>query len=203
MRVKICGITNLEDALSCYQNGAQALGFIFAPISPRFIKPEKAAQIINGLPPFCERIGVFVDEDIFKIVQIVKQCKLSAVQLHGKSENSEYINQLYNLLSVPIIRAVRLKNLEDCELLTELPSEKLQAVLIDGMGQSTLSQEIYLKALNLAVKPLILAGALGLHNIKEIIFNFKPQAIDLCSALEKQAGQKDPQKVEEFFRLLK
>lgn len=202
MRVKVCGITNLEDALVCYEHGVDALGFIFASISPRFISPEKCAQIVSQLPPFCERIGVFVDESIFKIIDITKQCKLSAVQLHGKTEDAEYICKLHSLLPIPIIRAIRLKELKDCQLLENLPYDKLQAVLIDGPGQISLSQEIYEKALKLRQKPLILAGAISEHNINQIIVKFKPQAIDLCSSLEEVAGKKDIAKVKEFFELI-
>jgi phosphoribosylanthranilate isomerase len=203
MRVKVCGITNLEDALSCYTEGAHALGFIFAKESPRFITLDECKQITKQLPPFCERIGVFVDEKIQKIVEIVEACNLTAIQLHGKTEDNNYITKLRELSNKPIIRAFRLNTKEDCQQITFLNQKLLQAILIDGPGKKLVNKEVINEVQTLTNLPIILAGALNEENIEECLQNTKPIALDICSGLESVPGKKDLTKVKAFFCKLK
>jgi len=204
MRVKICGITNLEDALLCYEMGADALGFIFVGQSPRHIRQERCQYITSSLPPFCERVGVFLDEEPEIIAQTVRQCRLSAVQLHGISENTEYISKLQDLVFVPIIRAFRLdENSEVKALIDSVQGSKLQAILLDGPGRRQISPEKFVEARQFTNLPLILAGAVNAQNVNELIERSKPDAIDLSSSLEAQPGKKDKDKVKEFFLKLR
>jgi phosphoribosylanthranilate isomerase len=206
MRVKVCGITNLEDALICYEHGANALGFIFASGSPRFISSETCAKITRALPPFCERIGVFVDTNPQQVVQIANQCQLSAIQLHGQMENADYIQELARLINIPIIRAIRVQSSDVSELtytIGLLPENLLQALLIDGPGKGQVPFEIF-NSLKKEIKlPLILAGSLNSENIKTTIHELNPKYIDLCSSLESQPGKKDPDKIKRFFQEVK
>ncbi len=206
MRVKICGITNLEDALICYEHGADALGFIFASQSPRYISSDTCAKITRALPPFCERIGVFVNLPPIELAQVANQCQLSAVQLHGHTENNDYIQELSRLINIPIIRAIRVQSSNVTELtqvIELLPENLLQALLVDGPGKQKVPFEIF-NSLKEEIKlPLILAGALDSENIKTIIHELNPKSIDLCSSLESQPGKKDPDKIKRFFKEIK
>lgn len=204
MRIKICGITNLEDALLCYQSGAHALGFIFAEVSPRKISLEQCKQITLSLPPFCERVGVFVDESFENILNTVQQCKLSVVQLHGTSEDADYIDELSAKVSVPIIRALRVdENTDLKKLIQEIPAKKVQAILLDGPGKKKVPLEMFLEAKELSKLPLILAGAINADNVQELTQKLNPIAIDLSSSLEAAPGKKDFAKVKEFFEKVK
>jgi phosphoribosylanthranilate isomerase len=201
MRVKVCGITNLEDALLAYELGAQALGFIFATSSPRYITPKACQNITLELPPYCERVGVFVDQDAKSIAQIVQACNLSAVQLHG-SEDQSLIDELYELTPAKLIKAVREKDILAQNFEFKFDGSGLQAILIDGPRDElnkVVSGATFKKCRALFGLPLILAGALNSQNILQTIQEFKPEAIDLCSALESIPGKKDPAKLKEFL----
>lgn len=217
IRVKTCGITNLEDALLCIEAGADALGFIFASFSPRYINPQECQRIVQSVPPFCERIGVFVDEEIPKLLEIVNLCGLSSIQLHGK-EDKDYIVSLKQQCKLPIIKAFRLKNEEDF-LRTQKEMQDLenyvQAFLLDSLfcdhasdavcdsdKKEVVNENYFLSLQKLSCRPIILAGALKPNNIQNIIQSTKPFWIDLCSGLEESPGKKDPQKVQEFFSKL-
>ena len=206
MRVKICGITNLDDALICYEHGADALGFIFASESPRYISSDTCAKITRALPPFCERIGVFVDLPPQQVAQIANQCHLSAVQLHGHIENNDYIQELARLINIPIIRAIRIQSSDVTELtqvIKLLPGDLLQALLIDGPGKQKVPFETFNSIRKETMLPVILAGAIDAENIKTIIHELNPKSIDLCSSLESQPGKKDPDKIKRFFKEIK
>jgi phosphoribosylanthranilate isomerase len=204
MRTKICGITNLDDANLCITEGAHALGFIFASISPRAISKEQCRNIISSLPPFCERVGVFVDEKPEIIQQTVKFCHLSMVQLHGTSENFDYIKDLYGRLDVPIIRAIRVgDNLNEFNFGKDFPKDYLSAILIDSKDKQPVNLNLAKTIQETLKLPIILAGALNKNNILDVLQNSHPDAIDLCSSLEARPGQKDPQKVKSFMKLVR
>jgi len=192
VKIKICGITSLEDALLCQD--ADALGFIFAEASPRCVSLPQVKNIISALPPFCERVGVFVDEELESIVEISSQCGLSAIQLHGQ-ESNQYVQQLAKLSSLPLIRAFREPSRK---VLQELDTTHLQAVLIDGIDKVSFRESREILSI-----PLIRAGGLNVQNLPSIMSLDKPQYIDLCSSLEGRVpGHKDPEKTKEFFSLM-
>ena len=195
MRIKICGITNLQDALVCVNNGADALGFIFYEKSPRFISPEKAIDIIQKIPLFVFKVGVFVDEKIEIVNSIARQTSLNAVQLHG-NETPDYAKNIF----LPVIKSFRVNEnydwslidkYENCEIL--LDSYSSQA--IGGTGKKfnwdLIPKEIKSK--------IILSGGISINNLETIFTNIKPAAIDISSSLESEPGKKDHKKVNEFF----
>ena len=205
-RVKICGITNEEDALSAIEKGAFAIGFIFYPKSPRYIPPVKASQIIRKIPPFIGRVGVFVNMDIRGIFEIMKRVGLSAVQLHG-DESPEFCYELKTLSSIPIIKVFRIKDESSLNNIKKY-SYTVNAILLDthkdkvygGTGE-TFDWNLAKKARNYNI-PLILSGGLNPQNIKEAYDIVKPYAFDVNSGIELTPGIKDHTKMDLFFRKL-
>jgi phosphoribosylanthranilate isomerase len=196
MRVKVCGITNIDDALLCESLGADALGFIFYPKSKRYIQPEKAKSIIENLSPFILKVGVFVDEDPDEINKIASEINLSAVQLSGDEDFT-----IINKLKRPVIKTFRIKNNFD---FSQLEKFNGSSFLLDshskeefgGTGQK-FDWELIPNTLK---NKIILAGGVSTENIEFIYKNIKPAAVDLSSSLEKEPGKKDEKKVREFFR---
>ncbi len=194
-RIKICGITNLADALAATELGAHALGFIFAE-SPRRVSPEAAQEIIRQLPPFMTKIGVFVNESIETVKTLFTDCGLNAVQLHG-DEDCGYLEQL----SIPIIKAFRVK---DESVLTEIESFGLPHFLLDtfdkqargGTGRS-FNWQIARKAARHG--RVILSGGLDDINVAEALSIARPFAVDAGSGLEIEPGRKDHVKLKQFI----
>ena len=197
VRIKICGITNAEDALAAAQFGADALGFIFAP-SPRRIVPEKARQIIKVLPPLVQRVGVFVDEDLGEVSSVAGMCGLDILQFHG-SESADYCDSFDHR----VIKAVRLRNRQDIKSLAKYDGV-VQALLLDtyvpdkvgGTGM-TFNWEWALEAGKYG--RIILAGGLSPENVAAAISKVKPYGVDASSSLEQSPGVKDHEKIMQFI----
>jgi len=196
MKVKICGITNLEDALAAIEYGADALGFVFYPDSPRYVSPEKAKEIVAKLPPFITTVGVFVNEDSARIKEIMVLTHLSVVQLHGEEPPEQC------MLWTPTVKAFRVKDFVDLK-----PLEKykcMAAYLLDtyapssygGTGQ-IFNWDIALEAKKFG--PVILAGGLTTDNIEKAVRWVMPYAVDVSSGVEAQKGKKDLQKMKDFI----
>jgi phosphoribosylanthranilate isomerase len=191
MRIKICGITNLEDAKAAVNLGADALGFVFAESSRR-ISPEKARQITNQLPPFVSKVGVFVNAPLTHLRRVRDYCGLDAVQLHGE-EGADYIRSL----GPGVIKALRLNgkavgDLPDATLLLDAYDPKLRG----GTGKKCDWQ----KAQEIARDRLvILAGGLEPGNVGKAIEQVKPYAVDVSSGVEKEPGRKDHGKIASFI----
>jgi phosphoribosylanthranilate isomerase len=191
VRVKICGITNLDDALLATEMGADALGFIFAE-SPRRIDPAKAKTIIRFLPPLVKTVGVFVNEDPARVKEVTSTCGLDLIQLHG--DESPAISRD---LMPRSIKAFRIQNERDLENIKRYQGA-VRAILLDtfqkgkagGTGR-TFDWALAVKAKGTGI-PLILAGGLGPENIREAITIVKPYAVDVNSGIEKRPGKKDP-----------
>ncbi|MDX1919033.1 MAG: phosphoribosylanthranilate isomerase [Candidatus Caenarcaniphilales bacterium] len=199
MRVKVCGITNQSDSLEAYRSGAHALGFIFIRSSPRYISIDQAKDINRAMPPFCMRIGVFADQEISQVLQICSECRLSAIQIHGVSEDKKYLEDLYHKTSLPIIRALRLRSEEEPILLSGLNRNHIQAILLDG---SDISADQCRRARETVPgRPLIIAGSLDADNLKRRIEDLRPDAVDVCRGLEKEPGRKDSLKLRKFFEV--
>jgi len=195
MRIKICGITNISDALVCQREGADALGFVFYRGSKRYITPEQAQEIIAGLSPLIMKIGVFVDEPVDAINKIATQLGLNAVQLHGE-EPPDYISKIH----LPVIKSFRvdpefdyakLISYQNCYYL--LDSYSAQAY--GGTGLRFNWQHIPEQLR----QSIILAGGISIDNIELICRDIKPAAIDISSALEEYPGKKDPEKIRQFM----
>ena len=196
MRVKICGITNVEDAQTAVEYGADALGFVFAK-SPRQVTKEQARDIIKCLSPFISPVGVFVDEQVDKIKGICDFCYINTVQLHG-NEQPFYLNELGGY---KIIKAFRLKEEDD---LKPLANYKPHAFLLDSyvkrvMGGTgvTFNWEIARQAHKYGT--IILSGGLTPENVKEAIQIVKPYAVDVSSGVESSPGKKDKVLMKRFI----
>ncbi len=196
-KIKICGITNIEDAEAAIAFGADALGFIFFQESPREISPQGAAAIIAKLPAFITTVGVFVDKPREEILKIVDQTGVSVIQLHGE-ESPEAC-----LLPRKIIKGVRVKALESLEPLRRYQG-LVSAFLLDtfaphmpgGTGQ-VFNWDIAVEAK--AFGRIILAGGLTPENISEAIRRVRPYAVDVSSGVELEKGKKDHHKMKLFI----
>lgn len=187
--VKVCGITNEEDARKAAALGADALGFIFAP-SPRRIEPELAREIIGNLPPFLKSIGVFVDEELSTVREVMGRCSLDLVQLHGR-EPPAYCGEL-------MPRALKAFRVRDESSLRPVEDYRgrIKGLLLDayvgwtagGTGRA-FDWRIARKAGGLGM-PLVLAGGLGPENIEEAIAAAQPYAVDVNSGIELYPGRK-------------
>ena len=200
-QVKICGITNKEDALCAAGCGAAALGFIFYPPSPRYIKPEDARKIISGLPKEVVNVGVFVNEKVDEIKRVMKYCGLDMIQLHGE-ESPEFCREFP---ASQIIKAVEFKNDDD---LTHAYSYEVAAILVDsrhaglygGTGRKA-NWKLARRTKN--KKPLILSGGLHEDNIAEALQTVAPAALDINSGVESEPGKKDHAKLARIFEIIR
>jgi len=187
VRVKICGITNLEDALIAVEAGADALGFVFVNESPRCIFPDQAASIIRKLPPFVQTVGLFVNEDLTVVNATANICGLDLVQLHGEETQDFCMN-----VNRRVIKAFRVKNMTS---LNEIKDYRVAACLLDAWSDSayggtgkTFNWEIATAATS---QRIILAGGLTPDNVAEAIRQVKPYAVDVSSGVESSPGKKD------------
>ncbi|MCX7876499.1 MAG: phosphoribosylanthranilate isomerase [Melioribacteraceae bacterium] len=198
MKIKICGITNLEDALFSVECGADALGFVFYKQSKRYIEPIKAKEIISQLSPFIFSVGVFVNEDPEIVNEIAFQTKLNTVQLHG-DEDINYIKKIF----VPVIKTLRIDSNFNWNILDNYSTN----ILLDtykkneygGTGIKFDWKLIPKQFLN----RIILSGGIDLESLPIIINDIKPAAIDLSSSIELHPGKKDHKKVKNFFSTYK
>ena len=198
VRIKICGITNLEDARLAADLGAQALGFNFYPLSPRKVDPEAARAIIAQLPPLVLSVGVFVDEDAGVVRDLAARVGLDWVQLHGQ-ESPEYCRSLGRR----VIKAFRIKDAASLSFLAVYQGAA-QALLLDtyrtgqvgGTGE-TFDWQLARRAHEYG--RIILAGGLTPENVAQAIRVAQPQAVDVAIGVEAAPGKKDPEKLRNFI----
>lgn len=199
VRVKICGITNVEDALASIEAGADALGFNFYPQSPRYIEPSAARCIIEQLPASVLCVGVVVNlPDAEQVKRFASEAGVQAVQLHG-DESPAYCQELKDLF---VIKALRVKSDFDPEQAAQYETD---AVLLDGFSQVAFGGagqgfdwSIATRCRELVTK-LFLAGGLNVNNVAAAIEAVQPYAVDACSGLESIPGRKDLAKVRAFI----
>lgn len=193
-RVKICGLTRMEDALAAAGHGADALGFVFAS-SPRQAAPDVVRRIIQALPPFATTVGVFVDSDPEWIAAIREYCGLDAVQLHGRESES-----LARELGGRIIKAVKVAggSAVDCSAFptATLLLDTAHPSLSGGTGR-TIDWDAAREAAR--QRPVILAGGLSPDNVAEAVRAVRPYAVDASSLLEMEPGKKDHDKIRRFI----
>ncbi len=196
VRIKICGITNLMDALAAIEYGADALGFVFQSKSPRSVTPETAKNIVSELPPFINTVGVFVDESRTKIEKIISDVGLNTVQLHG-SEPPEYCSLCKN-----VIKAIRVKDLTDLDPLNRY---NVSAFLLDTYSPDTIGGTGQIFNWDIAVEAkkfgrIILAGGLTPKNVENAIKWVEPYGIDVATGVESsKKGVKDHKKLKAFI----
>jgi phosphoribosylanthranilate isomerase len=201
VKVKICGITSLEDALIAVETGADALGFVFYPASPRHVSPEQAAEIIQNLPPFVQTVGLFVNEAVATVNATADLCGLDVVQLHGE-EPPAYCDTIRRR----VIKAFRVK---DITTLDSLQDYHVSGYLLDawfpaahgGTGK-TFNWDIAAEAVQRG-RCIILAGGLTPDNIAESIRLVHPYAVDVSSGVESAPGRKDAARVKCFVESAK
>jgi phosphoribosylanthranilate isomerase len=198
--IKICGITNREDAVCVAACGADAVGFIFHRKSPRYVRPEIAQKIIKDLPDSITKVGVFVNLDPMQIKRIIAFCGLDIVQLHG-SESPAFCSEFPR---ARVIKAVALKGEDD---LKELEAYPVAAILVDAydpvrLGGTGEKADWGLAALVKEHHHLIISGGLSPTNIQEAIACCSPQAVDINSGVEITPGRKDHAKVKEIIELV-
>src|ERR1035441_7051063 len=204
VRVKICGITNEQDALRAAKAGAWAIGFIFHKKSPRFISPFKARKIIDTLPPFITPVGVFVNHNAGAMRDIINHCGLRAVQLHGE-EDHHFAHRLkrYN---VKIIKVFRVGENFDPKIVEPF---KVDAFLFDTYDQynyggtgKTFDWNILKQIKSSSDVPIILSGGLNTQNVIDPVNDLKPYAVDVNSGVEESPGKKDPKKMKDFIDIV-
>lgn len=195
-KVKICGITNYEDAAVATDFGADMLGFNFYERSPRFIEPQKAVEIINKLPAFVDTVGLFVNEDFDKIRQIMDACQLNWIQLHG-DENPEFCRQFLTI-DIKTMKAIRIKNKNDIEKAEDFFTD---AILLDAFhpekyGGTGISFDWNI--LGHINKRVFLAGGINPDNAADAV-KLGIYGIDICSGIESEPGKKDHAKTKKLF----
>lgn len=196
MRVKICGITNREDAQNAITLGADALGFVFAK-SPRQVTKEQARDIVQSLPPFVSAVGVFVDEQVHTIKEICKFCNIYTVQLHG-SEPPAYIN---DLKEYKVIKAFRIRDDNDLKPMADYRPHAflLDSYVKEAMGGTGVVFQWAIARESHKYGAIILSGGLTPENVKEAIHNVRPYAVDVSSGVELSPGKKDKILIERFI----
>ncbi len=202
VKVKICGITNFEDAEISVDAGCDALGFIFYRQSPRYISPEKAAEIISKLPRYIAKIGVFVNAREKNIKNIAKLCKLDMLQFHG-NETVKFCNRFKKY---KIIKVFKVKDRLDIKVALKYQPfaymfDTLSKMKFGGTGESFDWKLV--RHTDCLKKPVFLSGGLSQKNVKGAIKAAHPGWVDTCSLLENQPGKKDPEKVTKFIKAAK
>jgi phosphoribosylanthranilate isomerase len=195
LRVKICGITSVEDALAAVDAGADALGFVFAP-SPRQITPEAAAAILRELPPFITTVGLVVDQDP---TPILAACPLDVIQFHG-SESPAVVAAL----AQRAIKAFRLRNSADLPALADYRAAS--ALLLDAYVPGIAGGTGHRFPWQLAVeaqqyrngRPIIVAGGLTPENVAECVAVTQPYGVDVSTGVEASPGRKDAARLRDF-----
>ncbi len=201
-KVKICGITNLEDAIIAVASGCDALGFIFFRKSPRYIDPKKARDIIRLLPQRIVKIGVFVNAQEILIKHIAKRCSLDMLQFHG-DESPEFCNKFKKYR---VIKSFRVKNKLN---LKDLLKYKVFAYLFDSFtpvkfgGTGKKFNWEYLPDADKLGKTIFLAGGLNAANVNKAICAVGPHWVDASSSLEQSPGKKDKRKLVAFIKKVK
>lgn len=203
--VKICGITNSEDALWAVNLGADFIGVNFYAESPRKVSLEKASEIVSSLPPFVKAVGIFVNPELSAIEKILKKVTLHFLQLHGKEIKDEIL-KIKSQFNLPVWKAVRMENESSLSVIPELLGTA-DAILLDafhpdqmgGTGK-TFDWTLANKAKEYGI-PIILSGGLNPENVIEAVNRVNPFAVDTASGVEKDGHprKKDIEKVKLFI----
>ncbi len=204
IRIKMCGTTNLADAMVAVEAGVDTLGFIFYEKSPRNIDPEAARIIIEQLPPFVDTVGVFVDRDREEVEEIIRYCRLGYAQLHGL-ESPKYCERLARFAPpCQVLKALRVGDHTRAEDI-EPYHEHVKGFLLDTYqkdkvgGTGKRFDWSIIKRLNLK-KTWILAGGLDVDNVAEAVEAVAPYGVDVNSGVEKRPGEKDHDRIRSFVR---
>jgi phosphoribosylanthranilate isomerase len=195
-RVKICGITQRQDAEIAIEMGADAIGLVFYEPSPRAVTIAQAKQIVEGLPPFVTVVALFVDADVSFVNACLNEVRIDLLQFHG-NESADYCEQF----NMPYMKAIRMK--ENTQLCIEEENyASASALLLDsykvGIPGGT-GETFNWSMITKIDKPIILAGGLTVENVAMAIEQVNPYAIDVSGGVEKSKGIKDKQKIRTFM----
>lgn len=191
MKCKICGITSYEDAMMAINAGADALGFVFYEKSPRYITPQEAKEIIEKLPPFVEKVALFVNEDAHAINDICKQSGATLAQIHFDANE-----ELYSQLEFPFMRVIRAQNKEDVSKYSD--TYRLVDAYCETYGGA--GKRVNIEWFDdVDCSKIILAGGLDSQNVASLkTYGF--YAVDVSSGVEISHGKKDEHKIREFIK---
>ena len=199
-RVKICGITNVEDARVAVEAGADALGFIFVEGTPRYIAPAAAAEIIAGLPPFVTPVGVFWDHATGHVKAVAEECRLGALQFHGDEPPEALAG-----FTLPVIKTIKVGSPAD---LDGLERYRVAAFLLDSPARWSDGERREPIPWEFARRvprrhPVILSAGLTPDNVARAVAVARPWGVDVVSGVEEQPGTKSPDKVRRFVAAAK
>ena len=201
--VKICGITNLDDALAAIAAGADALGFNFYKPSPRYITPQHAREIVEELPDSLLKVGVFVNEDLDDVRNIANEAGLRALQLHG-DETPEYCRELAN--DYFVIKTFAVSETLDVQTVN---AYEVEAIMLDTKhnslrgGTGRVFDWSVAQQAALTIPKLFLAGGLSPENVEIAIKTVRPFAVDACSAIENSPGKKNHERMRVFINTVR
>ncbi|HJU05853.1 MAG TPA: phosphoribosylanthranilate isomerase [Nitrospiraceae bacterium] len=199
-KVKMCGITNPDDALAAVEAGADALGFILYKGSPRYVTADTVRAIVKRLPPFVLPVGVFVNEDMKIVRDVVDSCGLAMAQLHG-DETASYCEQLGR----PVLKAVRLQSMSSFLALAEYKGRaQVRGFVVEAFSEAAYGGTGQIADWTLAAEaartaPVLLAGGLTPENVRGAIIKVRPYGVDVSSGVEHSPGKKDHGKVKAFI----
>lgn len=196
VKIKICGITNLDDALAAAEHGADALGFNFYKKSPRYIEPEKAAEIICQLPPFNLPVGVFVNEREEKVLEVQRLTCIQTLQFHG-DESPDFCRRFGS-------RVIKAFQVKDKESVKHMAQFHVGAFLLDSYrdglrGGTGMTFDWHLAVVAKTFGKVILAGGLTPENVVEAVKLVQPYGVDVASGVEREPGIKDHAKLKKFI----
>ena len=195
-RVKICGITSVEDALAAVEAGADALGFVFVPGTSRVVDPDVVEGIVKELPPLVTTVGVFVDQPLEDILRIASRSPLQVIQLHGRESEA-----FSRSVPLPVIKAIRVRDVRDLAPVATYPARAfLLDAFVEGQAGGTGTSISWDVARQVKSKvPIILAGGLRPESVAQAVRIVRPYAVDVSSGVERSPGRKDHKKVREFI----
>ncbi len=195
MRIKLCGITNIDDARLCVEAGADALGFIFVTGTPRCVSAETAARIIETLPPFVTPVGVFWDHPAGQVKAIAEECRLGALQFHGDEAPEDLVEH-----RLPVIKTLKVAGAAD---LSRMSDYRVAAFLLDsptrwseGLARPPIPWDVAAEAARR--HPVLLSAGLTPDNVGPAVRRVRPYGVDVNSGVEARPGRKDPDRVRRF-----
>ena len=196
VKVKVCGMTSLKDALVAVEVGADAVGFIFYKKSPRSVTMKTVREIVLELPPFVDTVGVFVDETAEQVNKIADYCNLDIIQLHG-DESPTYCKKIRR----KVIKAFRIKDMQSVKKISNF---QVSGFLLDTFSDNLHGGTGKVFDWNLALPakkfgPVIMAGGLTPNNVQQAVRQIRPYGVDVCSGVESEPGIKDHKKVRAFL----
>lgn len=200
VKVKICGLTNIEDAQAAVDMGADLLGFNFYPKSPRYIEPAKAAKIINKLPALVDTVGVFVNPTVEEMKPLISEGTLNWVQLHG-DETPEFCESLTSL-AVRTIKAIRVTGLAAIEMADKYPVDAILFDAYDPDKYGGTGSSFDWGLISDSGRRIFLAGGISPENVMKAV-ELGVYGVDVCSGIEESPGKKDLKKMRQLFDMVR